>query len=105
MKRQNTFWLILVVATITTLVGCSNNLDAPKLLTKEGIAPYELSESEKYILESFRMEDNSQIISFHAPRDAITLTVNVYKLEGDPNWSNIASGGISIGTDLSLIHI
>lgn len=99
MKRQNTVWLILVFTTITTLVGCSNNLDAPKLLTEEGIAPYELSASEKYILESFRMEDNSQIISFHAPRDAITLAVNVYRLEGDANWSNIGGGGISIGTD------
>lgn len=104
MRRRNTFWLILVFAIITTLVGCSNNPDAPKLLTEEGIAPYELSESEKYILESFGMKNNSQIISFHAPRDGITLNVNVYRLEGNTNWSNIGGGAVSIGTDREPIE-
>ncbi|WP_262430319.1 hypothetical protein [Paratissierella segnis] len=45
------------------------------------------------------MEDNSQIISFHAPKEAITLNINIYKLEGDKNWSSIGGGAISIGTD------
>lgn len=38
-----------------TLVACSDKADSPKLLTKEGIMPYELSESEKYILQSYSL--------------------------------------------------
>lgn len=97
MKRL--FSLILIFAIAMALVACSNKIDTPNLLTKEGVAPYELSESEKYILQSFGMQDNSQIISFHAPKEAITLNVNVYKLEGDKNWSRIGGGAISIGGD------
>lgn len=97
MKRL--FSLILIFAIAMALVACSNKIDTPNLLTKEGVAPYELSVSEKYILQSFGMEDNSQIISFHAPKEAITLNVNVYNLEGDKNWSSIGGGAISIGRD------
>jgi hypothetical protein len=60
--------------------------------------PYELSESEKYILQSFGMEGNSQIISFRAPKEAITLKVNVYRLESEGSWKNIGSGATSIGS-------
>ena len=90
-----------VVLFITTigLVGCTNKTDMPKFLNKEGIAPYELSESEKYIFQSFGMDGNSSIISFNAPKDAITLDVNVYRLENDENWSKIGGGAISIGKD------
>ncbi|MCC5912642.1 MAG: hypothetical protein JJT76_19670 [Clostridiaceae bacterium] len=99
MKRKIFFSLILIFIIAMALVACSNKTDSPKLLTKEGIIPYELSESEKYILKSFGMESNSQIISFHAPKEAITLNVNVYRLEGGKNWSSIGGGAISIGTD------
>ena len=99
MKMKRFFFLILIFAIAMTLVACSNKTDIPKPLTKEGVAPYELTESEKHILQSFGMEDNSQIISFHAPEEAITLNVNVYKLEGGENWSSVGGGAISIGTE------
>jgi len=99
MRKKKYLSLMLIYVIMMTLVACSNKTDAPKLLTKEGVAPYELSESEKHILQSFGMEDNSQIISFHAPKEAITLNVNVYRLEGDENWVSIGGGAISIGTD------
>lgn len=98
MKRKKIFLLILIFIIIMTLAACSNKEDSPKFLTEEGIAPYEFSESEKYILQSFGMEDNSQIISFHAPKEAMSLNVNVYRLEGNKNWSSVGSGSISIGT-------
>lgn len=103
MKRKRFFSLILILTIGMALVACSNKTDSPKLLTKEGIIPYELSEGEKYILQSFGMEGNSQIISFHAPKEAITLNVNVYRLEGDENWSSIGGGAISIGKDREYI--
>lgn len=104
MKRKMPFLPILIFTIAMVLVACSNKTDAPKFLTKEGIKPYELSESEKYILQSFGMEGNSQIISFHAPKEAITLSVNVYTLESGRNWSNIGGGAISIGTDREHIE-
>jgi len=104
MKRKIPFLPILIFTIAMVLVACSNKTDAPKFLKKEGIKPYELSESEKYILQSFGMEGNSQIISFHAPKEAITLNVNVYRLESDQNWSSIGGGAISIGTDREHIE-
>lgn len=99
MKRKRLFLLILIFTIEMALIACSNKTDSTKLLMKKGIIPYKLSESEKYILQSFGMEGNSQIISFHAPKEAITLSVNVYRLEGDENWNNIGGGAISIGKD------
>lgn len=104
MKRKRLFSLMLIFIIVMALAACSNNTDSPKLLTKEGIMPYELSESEKYILQSFGMEGNSQIISFHAPKEAITLNVNVYRLENHEKWSSIGGGAISIGTDIEPIE-
>ena len=104
MKRKRLFSLILIFTIVMALVACSNKTDLPKLLTKEGIIPYELSESEKYILQSFGMEGNSQIISFHAPKESITLNVNIYRLESDGNWGSIGGGAVSIGTDREPIE-
>lgn len=102
MKRL--FSLILIFTLAMALIACSNKTDSPKLMTKEGIMPYKLSESEKYILQSFGMDDSSQIISFLAPKEAITLNVNVYRLEDNENWSSIGGGAISIGIDREPIE-
>lgn len=97
MKRLISAGLLFII--IVTLTACSGKADSPKLLTKEGIAPYELSESENYILQSFGMGGTSQIISFNAPKEAISLNVNVYRLEAGKKWGNIGGGAISIGAD------
>lgn len=97
MKRLISAGLLFIM--IVALVACSGKADSPKLLAKEGIAPYELSESENYILRSFGMDGTSQIISFNAPKEAISLNVNVYRLETGEKWGRIGGGAISIGTD------
>jgi hypothetical protein len=51
MKRIISMGLIFII--IVTLAACSAKGDSPRLLTKEGIAPYELSEGEKYVVQSF----------------------------------------------------
>lgn len=99
MKMKRLIAAVLLLSMIVTLAACSRGSDLPKTLAKEGIAPYELSDSEKYILQSFDMYRTSQIISFHAPKEAISLNVNVYRLEDNGKWSKIDGGGISIGTD------
>ena len=99
MKIKKTFLLIITIIIAIALVACSNKIGSTKFLEKEGIKPYKLSQSEEYILQTFGMEGNSQIISFHAPKEAITLRVNVYRLEDNKKWSNIGGGGTSIGKD------
>lgn len=97
MKRFISSMLLFIL--MMALTACSSKADLPKVLSKEGVSPYELSESEKYILQSFNIDDTSQIISFNAPKEAIALNVNVYRLEDSGTWSSIGGGGISIGTD------
>ncbi|NLT58981.1 MAG: hypothetical protein GXX99_08475 [Clostridiales bacterium] len=97
MKRLISAGLLFIL--MATLPACSGKADLPKALDKEGIAPYELSEGERYILQSFNMDGTSQIISFHAPKEAIALNVTVYRLEDSGTWGRIGGGGISIGTD------
>ncbi len=91
--------ILVFILMLTLLVAGSRKSDLPRILKKEGIAPYELSESEKYILQSFNMMGNSQIISFNAPKEAITLNFNVYCLREDGEWDSIGGGGISLGVD------
>lgn len=99
MKRIFSLALILII--LVALTACSNSADHSKHLKKEGIAPYSLSEGEKYVLQAFGMDGNSQIISYKAPKEAISLDVNVYKLEGE-SWSNVGGTGISIGEDRQI---
>ncbi len=94
MKKH--FSILLIVITIITLTACSNTTDIPKLLNKEGIAPYELTERESYLLRDFGIENNSQIIAFNPPKEALTVKVNVYCLN-DSNWESIGSGAIYLG--------
>lgn len=89
----------MVLFAFLILTACSSKADLPEVLSKEGVSPYELSEREKYILQSFNMEGTSQIISFNAPQEAISLNVNVYRLNDGGKWDNIGGGGISIGKD------
>ena len=90
---------MLLFVLMVLLAACSSKADLPEVLRKEGITPYELSESEKYILQSFNMDGTSQIISFDAPKEATTLNVSVYRLEDGGKWGSIGGGGISIGAD------
>lgn len=100
MKIKKNYLLVSISIIILVLVACSESKgDSPKPLAKEGVQPYSLSESEKYLLRSFGMEKNSQIISFNAPKEAITMDINVYRLTNDYMWEIIGGSGISIGKE------
>lgn len=89
----------LVFGLMMTLTACSGYSDGPEFLDKEGIAPYELSKSNEYVLQSYGLNDISQIISYHAPKEALSLNVNVYRLEAGGKWGDIGGGSVSIGID------
>ena len=94
-------YVLVIGAMILALIGCSNTVNSSYSFSKEGIEPYKLSENEKYILQSFGMEDTSQIITFHAPKDAHSLHINVYRLKDDKKWDSIGGGAISISEDMN----
>lgn len=93
------FLLFLVIVLAIVFSACSNNTDIPKLVSKEGIAPYELSESDTYLLESFGLEQDANILSFKAPKTARSLKVNVYTLNDDDTWNVMGDGQVSLGQD------
>ena len=90
--------IALLVVLAMSLAACSNSTNT-KTENKEGVYPYELSEREENILQAFGMGGNSQILSFRAPSEAISLEVNVYMLDENGEWKGYSGGGISIGTE------
>ncbi|MEK4424673.1 hypothetical protein [Solibacillus sp. FSL K6-1523] len=93
------FVLFLMMAMIIMLAACSNNASKTKLLSKEGVAPYELSESDAYLLQSLGLEMDANILSFKAPKTAKGLNVNAYVLNNDGTWEDIGGVGVSLGQD------
>lgn len=100
-KIRKFITLLLVIASTMVFSACSNNTDTPKSLSNEGVAPYELSESDTFLLESLGLEKNSTIISFKAPKTAKSLKVNVYTLTDDDTWSVLGDGQVFLGADAS----
>lgn len=97
MRKFITIFLVIVLTIVFS--ACSNNTVAPKLLSKEGVAPYKLSESDTYLLKSLGLETDTNIISFKAPKTAKSLKVNVYVLNDDDTWDVISGGQVLLGQD------
>ena len=95
---KKSFLIILFVAMVPALTACLGDQDTPKLLQKEGLAPYELTARESYLLQSFGIDNNAQIIAFNAPKEAISMEFNVYRLK-DGAWESIGGGAVSIGKE------
>lgn len=92
MKKSLT--LVLMLTLTIMLAACSNNTGETKSLSKEGIAPYELSESDTYLLQSLGLEMDANIITFKAPKTAKGLNVNAYVLNDDGTWKE--AGGVAV---------
>lgn len=92
---------VMLLITMLTSASCSSidKDNGLRLLSKKGMVPYELTDSEYVLLQSFGMEKNSQIISFNAPKEATKLIVSVYRLSDAEKWQETSSGGISITGD------
>ena len=102
MKKIFCFLVIFIV--LMSLSACSEKSNNAAFLDKEGIAPYDLSEDGEYILQAFGMENNSQLIAFKAPKEAITMNVNVYCLDNSEQWKPVGGSAISIGEDREPIE-
>ncbi|MFR7898238.1 hypothetical protein [Turicibacter sanguinis] len=92
--KKLSFMCLLIVSTL--LLGACSNINNPKV----GIAPYTLSKSDEYLLEAFGLINNSQLISFNAPKEAKALLINIYSLDENGDWQEVNfGGGISIGNE------
>ena len=67
-------------------------------LYEAGAAPYDFSETERYVLESFGMYGRSNLFAFRGPQGAASLEVNVYRLNPDGAWEGIGGSGASMGS-------
>lgn len=95
------FSAIVVFVFMFLLIGCSKNEESAGSLSKEGIAPYELTEDSQQVLEAFgmRVNDTVQLFEFLAPEEVITLNINVYQRTDTSTWDVIGNGAISIGQE------
>ena len=75
------------------LTACSAAPDSAELV------PYDLSEKEQFVLETFGMLESSQLLSFHAPEEAITLRVHVYQMLSGGAWEETGGGATSIDAE------
>ncbi|MFA9381975.1 MAG: hypothetical protein ACERKO_13050, partial [Acetanaerobacterium sp.] len=63
------------------------------------MAPYELSESDTYLLQSLGLDKDTNIISFKAPERVKSLEATAYVF-GDNGTCNAVGGGqVSLGQD------
>lgn len=103
MKKAAALPIVAIWGIILIFSACANNNGKLESLTKEGIAPCQLSNREILLLQSFNMEKTSHIIEFNAPAEAISLSVNIYQLNTG-NWDIIDGGAISIGDEREPIN-
>lgn len=94
---------MLFLVTVMFFSACSLNTSLPASLREEGVAPYEMSESELYLFRSLGIEQDTNILSFKAPETAKSLKVNVYVLDDNQIWRIIGGGQVSLGEDASPI--
>lgn len=85
--------LLAGIAVFGLLTGFSACAGKDSLMNKkEIVTPYVFSEREQHLLEAFGMAENSQIISFSAPEEVVTVKASVYQLKKDFSWEEIGNG-------------
>src|SRR5699024_2557990 len=98
MKRNVLLILsMIVVLLITSCSGKEGSSVQP--LTKEGVAPYKLSHSDRSLLHTLGLEHHTNIISFKAPEMAKSLNVRVCTLEGTDQWDCEGPGRLLLRDD------
>ncbi len=97
MKKFCALLLMMIMAIV--LSACTNNAGEPKSLSKEGVVPYKVSESDTYLLDSLGIKMDTNIVSFKAPKTARGLNINAYILNDDGTWKDAGGLGISLGQD------
>lgn len=98
---------VMLCVCVLAFAGCSNTEDTTdkdtaaqgaKYLEKEGIAPYDLSEGEEYILNVMNIKKDTLLVSYNATENTKMLMVRVYNLN-DGQWDEIGNLAFVIADD------
>lgn len=98
---------VMLCVCVLAFAGCSNTEDTTdkdtaaqgaKYLEKEGIAPYDLSEGEEYILDVMNIKKDTLLVSYNATENTKMLMVRVYNLN-DGQWDEIGNITFVIADD------
>lgn len=98
---------VMLCVCVLAFAGCSNTEDTTdkdtvaqgaKYLEKEGIAPYDLSEGEEYILNVMNIKKDALLVSYNATENSKMLMVRVYNLN-DGQWDETGNLTFVIAED------
>lgn len=98
---------VMLCVCVLAFAGCSNTEDTTdkntaaqgaKYLEKEGIAPYDFSEGEEYILNVMNIKKDALLVSYNATENTKMLMVRVYNLN-DGQWDEIGNLAFVIADD------
>ena len=98
---------VMLCVCMLAFAGCSNTenptdndtaAQGAKYLEKEGIAPYELSEGEEYILNVMNIKKDALLVSYNATENSKMLMVRVYNLN-DGQWDETGNLAFVIADD------
>lgn len=98
---------VMLCVCVLAFAGCSNTEDTTdkdtasqgaKYLEKEGIAPYDLSEGEEYILDVMNIKKDTLLVSYNAAENTKMLMVRVYNLN-DGQWDETGNLTFVIADD------
>ena len=98
---------VILCVCVLAFAGCSNTEDTTdkdtaaqgaKYLEKEGIAPYDLSDGEEYILNVMNIKKDALLVSYNATENTKMLMVRVYNLN-DGQWDETGNLAFVIADD------
>lgn len=98
---------VMLCVCVLAFAGCSNTenptdkdtaAQGAKYLENEGIAPYELSEGEEYILNVMNIKKDALLVSYNATENSKMLMVRVYALN-DGQWDETGNLTFVIADD------
>lgn len=98
---------VMLCVCVLSFAGCSNTenptdndtaAQGAKYLEKEGIAPYDLSEGEEYILNVMNIKKDALLVSYNATENTKMLMVRVYNLN-DGQWDETGNLTFVIAED------
>lgn len=98
---------VMLCVCVLAFAGCSNTEDTTdkdtaaqgaKYLEKEGIAPYDLSEGEEYILNVMNIKKDALLVSYNATENSKMIMVRVYNLN-DGQWDETGNLTFVIADD------